>query len=240
MLKRLLAALILCSALAFGQGGSTPLPSLIWTNFNLTLNSQASPRYQVSPYPAYSSGTILAFYSNVTGSPTGCGWSVVFGVQNQTGFTGVTNFTYSVSSISNGVAAYRVGPSVIPFNAYSTIGTYWTCSTYPSSGTAQVEFIPDITWGPPLYAGTHITTNTNTQIRGTAATLHGISINAAGSSETITIVDTTASNCTGGVTLAISTGFTTGQFLTFDVTTANGLCITTAGTTAGDYTVTYR
>lgn len=82
-----------------------------------------------------------------------------------------------------------------------------------------------------------ISTATNTQIKATAGTLHTVTING-GTTGTVTIVDTTAANCSGGTTLALVAAVTTPLTLTYDAATLNGLCVTTAAAT--DLTVTFR
>jgi len=85
-----------------------------------------------------------------------------------------------------------------------------------------------------LYA--NITSNASTQVKSVAGFLHSIVINAPGSSETLTLFDNTSCAGTkiGTVTVAAA------QPLTYDVQFLTGLCITSAGTTAGDYTVSYQ
>lgn len=94
---------------------------------------------------------------------------------------------------------------------------------------------------------TAITTSTNTQISAIGAYLHTITIvNPGATSPSITIVDTSAANCSGGTTIAtIPTAQLTAAMapvsLTFDLATTNGLCITTAGATpAPALVVTWR
>jgi hypothetical protein len=80
----------------------------------------------------------------------------------------------------------------------------------------------------------HITTNTTTTVRtaGTQGILHTVTINTPGTTETITIND-------GANVVAVITPTVTAT-LDFDITFTNGLNIVTAGTTAGDYTVTFQ
>lgn len=83
----------------------------------------------------------------------------------------------------------------------------------------------------------HISTAVNTQVKATPGTLHTIVINTTVAS-TITVVDTSAANCSGGVTLAVFQASAALGTYTYDAATVNGLCITTAG--ASDLTVTFR
>jgi len=83
----------------------------------------------------------------------------------------------------------------------------------------------------------HISTATNTQIKATPGTFHTLVINTSVASA-ITIVDTSAANCSGGVTLAVLAASAPIATYTYDAATVNGLCITTAG--ASDLTVSFR
>lgn len=89
------------------------------------------------------------------------------------------------------------------------------------------------------FSSKHISTATNTQIKATPGVLHTIVING-GTAGAVTVVDTSAANCTGGTTLAVIQSAAAGTVpsLTYDVATVNGLCITTAAAT--DITVSWR
>lgn len=85
----------------------------------------------------------------------------------------------------------------------------------------------------------HLTQATANNLLATqSAYLHTIVVNAS-TSGTLALVDTTASNCSGGTAISGTTGsLSAGQTLVFDVVTKKGLCITTGGTV--DVTVTWR
>jgi len=91
-----------------------------------------------------------------------------------------------------------------------------------------------------------ITTATNTQISATPVFLHTVTItNPGATTNSITIVDTTAGACTGGTTIATIPAAQLGTSISpvtliFDAQMTNGLCITTAGTTSPQLVVTYR
>lgn len=87
------------------------------------------------------------------------------------------------------------------------------------------------------FAYKHIASATNTQIKATPGTLHTVVLNNS-VANTITVVDTSAANCSGGVTIAILQASAGTGTYTYDVATINGLCITTAGTS--DLTVSFR
>lgn len=87
------------------------------------------------------------------------------------------------------------------------------------------------------YGYSHISTATNTQISAKAGAMHTIVINTSVAS-TITVVDTSAANCSGGNNIAIfAASAPVGAYL-YDIQFSNGLCITTAG--ASDLTVSFR
>lgn len=84
---------------------------------------------------------------------------------------------------------------------------------------------------------THITTATNTLVKGAGGTLHTVTVNNPAG--TVSIFDASAANCTGGSTVAITgTLATIGQTISYDIQTNNGICITTSATP--DLTVTWR
>lgn len=91
-----------------------------------------------------------------------------------------------------------------------------------------------------------ITTATNTLVQATPVFVHTIVIsNPGATTNSITVVDTTAGACTGGTTImtipSAQLASTNAPItITLDVQTTNGLCITTAGTTSPQLVVTYR
>lgn len=90
------------------------------------------------------------------------------------------------------------------------------------------------------YTYTNITTKTNTSICVAACVLVSISINKTGTADTLTVKDSSAADCSGGTTIGTITVIATDVNRTFYAQTVNGLCITSGGTTAGDYTVMSR
>jgi hypothetical protein len=144
--------------------------------------------------------------------------------------------TTGVLSTLNSARFIRViGSNLSPSAPTTTAAATWSCGTYPTGGSAQVEFVPD---GFSSYTYTHITTNANTVLKQTPAALSSITINQAGTGETITVWDNVSCS---GTSIAVLTGFSSGQQFTYGTpTTLNGLCIQTSGTTAGDYTVSWR
>jgi hypothetical protein len=86
------------------------------------------------------------------------------------------------------------------------------------------------------YSYSHIASNGTVTLKSGAGHLHTLVVNAAGSSETITIYDNTSAS---GTIIAIMTPPAAGTYM-FDVAFNTGLTIVTSGTTAGDYTVSWR
>lgn len=110
--------------------------------------------------------------------------------------------------------------------------------------TGLVEPAPTTAQAGMSYSA--ITTSTNTQIKSTAGFIHTITITQPGATATsITIVDTTAANCSGGTTIATipTAQLTAGMApttVTLDLATNNGICVTTAGTTSPQLVVTWK
>jgi hypothetical protein len=85
---------------------------------------------------------------------------------------------------------------------------------------------------------THIVAATNTLVKAAPGTLHNVTING-GTAGLISIFDTVAANCTGGVTIGIAAATVPlGTSLNYDLAFNTGLCITTAAAT--DLTITVR
>jgi hypothetical protein len=85
---------------------------------------------------------------------------------------------------------------------------------------------------------THIVAATNTLIKGAPGTLHNVTING-GTAGLISLFDTAAANCSGGITIGIAAATVPlGTSLNYDLQFNTGLCITTAAAT--DLTVTVR
>lgn len=232
-------ALLLLGSLAQAQQSAGVV---FGTNLSVS-SAYASPQgVKALPFPTYGSGEMIVVVSNLGAGANTCSFSPVFsGQAAASGQNSSLNFATSAGQsgafiTGNGILAYHV---VISNNGsesgpFSSVGVTYSCVAYPSSGSAFVEFIPDTA---PVLVYQHFTTNASNQVKVQSAFLHSIVINQAGTSETISIFDNTA--CSGNA-VAITTGFTTGQVLTYDVATSKGLCILTAGTTPGDYTVSYR
>lgn len=90
----------------------------------------------------------------------------------------------------------------------------------------------------PVYAASHISTNTTTAILTGTGVLSKICINDQGASGNLaTVYDNTAAS---GSSLAIIDTVTTIGCQWYDVALATGLTILTSGGTAADLTVVYR
>jgi hypothetical protein len=108
----------------------------------------------------------------------------------------------------------------------------WSVGNHPPSVSAQLGASSGFSFA-------HITTAVNTQVSAGQVTFHTLVING-GTAGAITVVDTSAANCTGGKTIAVIATLTgaSAATLAYDIQTVNGLCITTAA--ASDVTVTFR
>lgn len=108
----------------------------------------------------------------------------------------------------------------------------WNMTDRPPSVHAQLAAASGFNY-------TNITSATNNQIKSSNGTLHNIMINGGTLTGTITVVDTSAANCTGGTTIAtIAQPQTISTTYTYDLQFVNGLCITTAA--AVNATVDWR
>ena len=245
MIKRLLCSLILLCGFAVAQGGQFGAPSVAWTGIPATtlqgssgVSASPSPYAKGTTYPVPGSGIVVITTSNFTGSPSTCVVQISFGstvafastISNGTTFTPLTGTNNNIFRVGLGVAG------TAPYGFYSVVWPNWTCTTYPTGGTLNIEFIPDVPPLPNLYG--HVTTNTSSVFKTSPSLLHSVVINTPGSTETITIYDNTT--CTGTIVGVVTSPATVGQTILYDVQTNTGLCVLTAGTTAGDYTVTYR
>lgn len=83
----------------------------------------------------------------------------------------------------------------------------------------------------------HINSKTTTVVKSGAGILHFVTINTPGSADTITMYDNTAAS---GTVIGTHTAPALGAIYEYDIAFANGLTIVTGGTTAGDYTISYR
>lgn len=83
----------------------------------------------------------------------------------------------------------------------------------------------------------NITTKTTTAVKASPGTLGRIIINKTGSADTITVYDSLSAT---GTIIATITAPTVGMTFPFNAACAIGITVVTGGTTAGDYTVTYR
>lgn len=83
----------------------------------------------------------------------------------------------------------------------------------------------------------HIAANATTVVKSGPGLLHWVTINNPGTAETITMYDSTTAS---GTLIGTHTAPAQGAIYEYDIMFTNGLTIVTAGTTAGDYTVSYR
>lgn len=239
-MKKFLLLFLLISIPVLAQQGPFAPVDTTWFNLNATTAFNPGPNSLHSlSSPVYGYGSIIITTSAIGGAPTNCSVSI--------NFTG-QSFSSQVPPFSPIFQATAAGPSFNPnsntvifqrltggsFAPYYQVSPSWSCATYPTSGNVTIEFIGD-SW--PVYLYSHINTNTNTVLKQNPAFLHTVVINAQGTSEVLTIFDNTA--CSGTVIAAITLA-ATDQFFLYDVQTNVGLCVTSSGTTAGDYTVSFR
>lgn len=83
----------------------------------------------------------------------------------------------------------------------------------------------------------NIKSNTTTVVKSGSGLLHWVTINTPGTAETITIYDNIAAS---GTLISTHTAPVQGAIYEYDIAFQNGLTVVTAGTTAGDYTISFR
>jgi len=244
MKKLFLAFVLILATLA---GAQTQRPNVVFGPVSIAgpIIFTNSTQLQVLPYAAYNTGNFIATYSGVTGSPSGCSLQIFFGGATMTAIaTAIASATpnFLPGTPVNGVVSARYFPVASTGAKFGTgplvtAAITWTCVTYPTAGTAYFEVIPDFFPQFPSFSYFHISSNAcNIISTATAAFLHNVTVNAAGSGETITIYDNTA--CSGTVLATITPA--AGATYFYDANTTTGLAVLTAGTTAGDYTIDFR
>lgn len=100
-------------------------------------------------------------------------------------------------------------------------------------GTISASNVAASTGG---YSFSHLAANGTTTIKSGAGTLHTVSINNTGTTDTVTIYDNTAGS--GSVIAVIGSSVET--TLKYDLAFSTGLTVVIAGTTAPDVTFTYK
>jgi hypothetical protein len=92
---------------------------------------------------------------------------------------------------------------------------------------------------PAVFAYRHISTATNTQVKSSGGYVHTVSING-GTAGIVTVVDTSAANCSGGTTVAVieTIAATNPTSMTFDAIFNTGICVITGA--ASDVTVSFK
>lgn len=146
-------------------------------------------------------------------------------------------FRARVSTYTSGtVTAFyslRRSPALNNFSLTSILGANGSSVT-STANPLPVQVIAATTGG---YSFTNISTNATTTAKSGAGTLHTITVNNPGTTETLTIYDNTAGSGTKIGTVAVGTSLTT---LIYDLAFATGLTIVSAGAGAGDWTVTWK
>ena len=248
----LLAALLPLSVVAqvpsysYGvEAGSALLTSVSATA------AATSPNVPSANHSSY--GNLIVTASGITGSPSGCTFSVnLQGANSSTAATAQYSASYTPS---NGVQFLIVSPTPL---STDLIGVTYACSTYPTAGFITVSFSPIDTilvqsvtvGGDPCVnasvAKTSVAVNvssaTTTQLvaltSGKQVYVCGVVLSLAGTAPTTLFEYGTGASCGSGTTsltgtIAASTGTleTLGWGGTmFTAPTGNALCIVTGGT----------
>jgi hypothetical protein len=124
------------------------------------------------------------------------------------------------------------------------IGTFAYAQTVANrgvvTGKSGILIDPNYRMIPSAFAYTKITSNTTTQVKTGAGTLQSIIVSSPGSAWTIQVFDNTscaAPAIFGATAVTVPAAWTV---INFNTDFNTGLCMTTAGTTAGELTATYR
>jgi hypothetical protein len=106
-----------------------------------------------------------------------------------------------------------------------------------SANTFNLEYFFNQVGAAPTFQYKNITTNGSTQVKTGFGYLHNVVINGVGTGETLTLFDNTS--C-AGTKIGTITAVAGAAVYPFDSQFTFGLCVTTAGTTPGDYTITFQ
>ena len=188
-----------------------------------------TPIYPIWIYPSWSTGTFYFKISNLTGAPNTCTMQATWYTQN-----GEMNSQSLIIPVTlSGLSSLQVigSASITPV----AVNLNYNCLTYPTGGVISIEYMPTLFGQRWSYS--HITTNTNTVVTN-ASTIHSIVVGKSGTTETLTIYDN-GGNCTGTET-AVIVPVNGGTYILDTALSGIGFCIVSAGTTAGDYTVTWK
>lgn len=149
--------------------------------------------------------------------------------------------------ISNTVSTVEVinGPTLTTISAvargqYQTPEDTFTTNTNPP---LQQNNKGDLLISGAVYAGSNLTTNATTAVKGTGpAWAKRIIVGVAGTATTAALYDIASAGCTGTPASGLQGTFNTAALwvIDLDLRLANGLCIVTAGTTAANLTVVYK
>ena len=236
-LLKLLALVTLAYTPSFAQGGPFGQPSIFWSGITATAtwgsNNVNNGFARTTQAPLYPTGIVAVSFSNLTGAPVNCNVALNFGGQvGTTGSGALTTQNFTPSGTQTQYFRLQQA-ATFAFGLFTVVIPQWSCATYPTTGTINIEFIPDVTQSFSYY---HATTNTSQTLKNGPAFVHSVVINGAGTTETITLFD---NNACAGSSVAIITAVAGASFI-YDVQTTVGLCVQTAGGAAGDFTVTYR
>jgi hypothetical protein len=192
--------------------------------FSASATTNQQDNNEQTPYGS-SAGTLLFAYAAAPSS-TGAVSILCSGVGIS---SAVTVFTASLAN-TTAVQVFSVPDKPCPFASVQ-----YGAGTGGTTVSAEYLFSsPGRSTPTNLYK--NITSNASTQVKTGSGFLHSITTNNAGSTETLTVYDN--SSCTAPA--IATTGTVTAGTLTYDVQFFTGLCITSTGTTAGNFTVSYQ
>jgi hypothetical protein len=176
--------------------------------------------------PFGASGGLLLFQYSAAGAGgslvVGCQGGLAFGTQTIATFTLANTTTLQTFAVPN-------FPCIDVSVQYNTNGT---------TGTISAEYELSQPGAFPLATQyRNISTNASTQVKTGPGVLHLVAVNNIGTAETLTIFDNTS--CTG-TTIAALSAVSGPESIGYDVQFFTGLCVTSAGTTAGNFTISFQ
>lgn len=272
MMKRLFGLILLLSGLmASAQVQNNNLPDCqLAFSFQVTANVITAIKDTTGQALPAGSSKLYDNRSGVSSSSVGCNlWHLQYSIDGVSAVSIEVDTALDASGPPASGAfsvwpATQVASGVLPLTAVTGLNKGASVYGFPdwvrvflnsATGTGTVfgqlmgwrpQGTSDTTSGatpvnPATFQFKHISTNTNTQVKATSGVLHTIQVNTSAAGA-VTIVDTSAANCSGGTTIGVATlvanAAGTQETFTYDVSFVNGLCITTAA--SPDLTVSFK
>lgn len=221
----LLAALLL----------ATPVQAQTTVRPCVTVGTVCAPLSASNPMPI--SGTLSATVTNATVTGTGTAGSAATGVLSVQGIASMTPLlatgTGTAGTAATGVLTVQgitsMTPLLVTLSGSNTVTTV----------TAVTDITNTVVTRELGASFINITTNADTNVKGSAGTFVGITVNTAGTTSTAKIYNDADGTCNSGLVATVNTAVL-GTDLIFNAAMGTGICVTTAGAGAADITILYR